>query len=111
MQNKGLKPKLEILDEVPFDEQKFWESHYIWLFKSFGCPLLNGNYGDDSPVKHTADTIRKISESRTGQGIGQKRSNESKKKMSDAAKNRSAASIKKIWDARRKNGTARWSKC
>lgn len=38
---RGLKPIIEILDEVELDEIQFWESHYIFLYKSFGFDLFN----------------------------------------------------------------------
>lgn len=42
---------LEIIDEVPTDEWKFWERHYIWLYRSWGFQLNNkkchGGNGSD----------------------------------------------------------------
>jgi len=37
----GLKPTLEIVDEVPISEWKFWESFYFQLFKGWGFNLVN----------------------------------------------------------------------
>lgn len=39
--NKGLKPIIEIIDEVPYCDWKFWEEHYIKLYKSAGARLTN----------------------------------------------------------------------
>lgn len=41
----GLKPTISILDEVDASEADFWESHYIFLFRSFGFKLFNIDYG------------------------------------------------------------------
>jgi len=36
---------LEVIDEVPTREWKYWEEFYIWLFKSWGFLLENKNNG------------------------------------------------------------------
>lgn len=41
----GINVCLEIIDKVPLDEWKFWEKHYISLFKSWGFILKNKNKG------------------------------------------------------------------
>lgn len=38
----GHKWEMLILDTIPAVEAKFWEHHYIDLYKSFGFVLLNG---------------------------------------------------------------------
>jgi predicted DNA-binding protein YlxM (UPF0122 family) len=67
LDSKGIKPKLEILDEIPYLEWEFWEQHWICLIKSWGFNLVNSTLGG-------------------GGGEGYKHSEESKKKMSDNAK-------------------------
>jgi hypothetical protein len=89
LDNKKLKPILDIIDEVHYDERKFWESHYIWLYLSWGFPLKNGDYGDDSKIKWTTEARKKISNGRKEKN-GYKLSEETKKKMSNAAKLRGA---------------------
>lgn len=37
----GLKPKMDIIDEVPYCDWRFWERHYINLFKASGAKLVN----------------------------------------------------------------------
>lgn len=37
----GLKPTLDVLDEVLMSEWAFWEKHYISLYRSWGFKLLN----------------------------------------------------------------------
>lgn len=61
--DKGLKPKIEIIDIVPQDEWQFWEKHYICLYKSWGFKLKNGTEGGDGTgksYKHTQETLNKI---------------------------------------------------
>jgi hypothetical protein len=41
----GFNTILKIIDEVPIEEWKFWEKHYISLFKSWGFQLKNKNNG------------------------------------------------------------------
>ena len=43
--NLGKHIKLEIIDEVPTNEWKYWEAFYIFLFKSWGYILTNKNNG------------------------------------------------------------------
>lgn len=52
---RGLRPVLEILDEVPETEWQFWEREWIRLYKSLGFDLTNstdGGEGVDSGEKH-----------------------------------------------------------
>lgn len=54
---------LEIIDEIPTNEWKFWERHYIWLYRSWGFNINNkkchgGNGADILSNEHK----RKISE-------------------------------------------------
>ncbi len=41
LQKKNLKPILEIIDEIAENEWRFWEPHYISLYKSWGFSLTN----------------------------------------------------------------------
>lgn len=43
----GLKPILEVIDEVPLDDWKFWEKFWIQLVKSWGFLLVNHTNGGD----------------------------------------------------------------
>ncbi len=47
----NLKPILEIVDEVPNKEWKFWEIHYISLFRSWGFDLVNSTNGGEGVEK------------------------------------------------------------
>lgn len=46
----GLETEIVILDECSEYDKKFWETHYIHLFKSWGFILLNKNNGGGGPV-------------------------------------------------------------
>lgn len=89
--SKNLKPVLEIIDIIEEENWKFWEQHYISLFKSWNFNLTNGTNGGDggSFKKHTDISKLKMSLSRKGK----KRklfSEETKLKMSISAKKRGA---------------------
>jgi len=43
----GKKPVIELVDIVPLSEWKFWEKHYISLFKSWGFNLINYTEGGE----------------------------------------------------------------
>jgi len=40
---------INVIDEVPTSDWKFWEKHYISLFKSWGFKLENKNNGGGGP--------------------------------------------------------------
>tara|TARA_R110000803_G_scaffold107672_1_gene175821 strand:- start:53 stop:619 length:567 start_codon:yes stop_codon:yes gene_type:complete len=64
----GLDTLLEVLDEVPDDEWKFWETYYIGQFKVWGFALLNKNKGGGGahhPI-FPADRGAKISKATLG---------------------------------------------
>lgn len=42
---KGLKPKVEIIDEVSNIECEYWEKFWIELFSNWGFNLVNGAIG------------------------------------------------------------------
>ena len=52
------------IDEV--NDWKFWEGHYISLFKSWGFKLGNKNNGGGGPTTHTQKTIDIIKQKKTG---------------------------------------------
>ncbi len=47
LKNKGLKPVLNVIDEVNENEANYWEIFYIGLYKSWNCRLTNGTKGGD----------------------------------------------------------------
>jgi len=82
-----LKPELLIIDIIDESNWVFWEQHYIGYFKYLGCLLTNLTNGGDNPPNHTGqkrtkDEIEKIRKS----NVGKKRSDETKKNISNAKK-------------------------
>ena len=74
--------ELEILDIKPRKEWKFWECHYISLYKSWGFNLRNKTSGGDGGDWVSIETKNKIKEKLKGR----KHSKEAKMKMSKARK-------------------------
>lgn len=95
---QGLEPVLEILDEVPENEWRFWEMYYISLVKSWGFNLVNdpkllGGEGwskGHSPwnkglTKETSEVVKRVGEKNKITLTGRKnkpRSQEVRKKLS-----------------------------
>ena len=86
---------LEPIDEVPVTEWKFWESHYISLYKSWGFNIRNKKSGGDgsdwiSPEIRqklslvnkgkirSKETLLKMSESHKGKNLGNTNGSNSK---------------------------------
>ena len=51
---------LETIDEIPTNEWKFWEKHYISLFKSWGFILVNKNEGGGGELYRSEETKQKL---------------------------------------------------
>lgn len=86
LKKKGLKPILEILEEVLIEEWTFWEEHYISLFKSWNFKLTNMTSGGEgrNNLALSEETKLKLSLAHTG------------KKMSEEAKARMRESRRKV---------------
>lgn len=54
---------IENIDKVSISDWKFWESHYISLFESWGFNLKNQNKGGGGLPYHSQETKLKISNS------------------------------------------------
>lgn len=76
--NKGIRPIIESIDEIPINEWEFWESHYISLFKSWFL-YLNLHYLRF--LKQTPMTQETKNKLRLA-NLGKKNSQESKDKVS-----------------------------
>ena len=76
--------QINIIDEVPTLEWKFWEKYYISLFKSWGFSLKNKNNGGNGPTGGyflTQETKNKIGTSNSKpkpKGFGNKLSEQRK---------------------------------
>lgn len=70
----GFNTSLEILDEVNIDNWRFWEAHYISLFRSWGFKLTNQNNGGGglSTVEFSKERNMKVSISNKGKSKSHK---------------------------------------
>ena len=94
---KGLKPKIEILDEVLLSEWDYWERFWILIIMSWGFNLTNIRKGGNGYGFHQKETIEKIRKSQSGKNnamygkkskahTGRVLSEEHKKKLSESKK-------------------------
>jgi hypothetical protein len=65
----GVKPTLEVLDEVPYSEWMFWEQHWVQVLRGWGFDLVNGDNGGLGHFRVTADLARKISATLKGRKL------------------------------------------
>jgi hypothetical protein len=65
---------LEVIDEVPLNEWKFWEIYWIEQFKTWGFNLKNKNNGGGGATKQNFSPLRnkKISKARLGKPMPHK---------------------------------------
>lgn len=71
---KGLKPLLEVIDEVDDNNWDFWEKYWISQLKTWGFDLLNKTNGGEYSVTgfhHTDEAKRKISNSQIGKKLSE----------------------------------------
>lgn len=81
--DKNLKPLMEVIDVIPFNEWSFWEKYWISQFKTWGFSLYNlTDGGDGGNFGYLVN--KKISDKLKNR----KFSDETLKKMSDSAKKR-----------------------
>ena len=67
--DKGVKPEIFLLEEVPDAEWVFWEKWWIAYLSSLGVSLTNETEGGDGwelGQKHKAESLEKMSKSQTG---------------------------------------------
>lgn len=82
LKEKGL--KINVIDEVNSSEWKFWEKHYISLFRSWGFNLENKNEGGNGPSggynlsEKTKNKIGLSNSKPKPKGFGEKLSNQRK---------------------------------
>lgn len=88
--NEGLKPKIELIEEVPEDIGSETEIYWIEMFKMWGFKLYNlTEGGETSTTKHiirSKEWGENISKGKLSSNF--KYSEESKKQMSESAKKR-----------------------
>lgn len=59
---EGNIPIINIIDEVDIEEWQFWESHYIFLYRSYGFKLTNLTFGGGGLTNPTQEIKKKISD-------------------------------------------------
>lgn len=64
--DKGLKPKIFVIDELMYDDWQFWEKYWISQLKTWGFNLLNSTEGGDGVTYHSELTKKNISEKKKG---------------------------------------------
>jgi hypothetical protein len=62
----GSNIELIVIDEV--EDWKYWETFYIWLFRSWGFVLLNKNNGGGGPSTYSEEQKNKMRKPRPGSG-------------------------------------------
>jgi group I intron endonuclease len=85
---EGLKPIMEVIEEIDDNRTDFWEQHYISLYRSWGFPLTNMTSGGEMSFGHSPETIEKIRKGAIGKNKGKIRSEETKRKLSEGQKRR-----------------------
>lgn len=68
LKEHGLKPRLNIIEEVEFNKWEFWEQFYIDLYRSWGFKLTNLEKGGLGIGRQSSLTKKKISISRKNKG-------------------------------------------
>jgi len=91
MLSKGFTPGLVLLSSVPSELQNEEECRVIKLFRNSGYDLVNGTNGGDGGAITDPDALARIRAAH----LGSKRSDETKRKMSDSAKKRCSAPIER----------------
>jgi len=81
LQKSGLKPKLEIIDEIKKTEWEFWEVYWISQMKAWGFKLNNILEGGNSMYTRKKDSNGR---KQGGSKKGRKLSEETKEKMREA---------------------------
>jgi len=87
LKHRGLRPILEVIDEIPLEYWRQLEVAYISFYREQGCDLVNGTLGGDGLQDPTPEVRKKMSESKAGKNhplYGTKASPETRKKMSEA---------------------------
>lgn len=126
MINKGIKPVIRLIEEVPVSEWEFAERFWIDYYISLGYQLTNCSPGGESGAlgyKHTPEAVEKIRAANLGRKMpdwfpdfiskrdwGKKHTEETRRNMSIAhwgykateeAKRNMSIAMKKSWAERR----------
>ena len=109
LKKEGLKPILEVVDEVPIDKWQFWETYWISQFRTWGFDLINYTSGGDGCTFANQTSFKKGHSS----WLGKSHSEETKKLIGENSFTKGKPSINrrkviqltlggdeiKIWDS------------
>jgi hypothetical protein len=59
LKNKGLKPIIVVIDEVPLEEWQFWEMYWISQMKTYGFNLINYTLGGEGTTFGNQTSFKK----------------------------------------------------
>lgn len=103
LRSRGLKPHMDLLDEIPHSQWKFWEREYIRVFKAIGIRLVNLTDGGDSGPN--MEDLPEDTKNRIRSGGKFVRSQEQRKNMSEATRGLPKSSSHRAALSRSKMGT------
>lgn len=89
LKERGLRPVIQLLLEVPKEDWKFWECDLISFFRAEGFDLVNGTAGGEGwSGHHSESTKRKLAEKSKGNKncVGRKQSAQAIEKIKEARK-------------------------
>lgn len=66
LKQKGKRPEVEVIDEVPIEFWPQWEVAWITYLKELGCRLVNSNAGGEGSHDPSLETRQKLSISHIG---------------------------------------------
>jgi len=94
LRQEGLKPVIEVIDVVPMDDWRFWETYWITQMKQWGFNLVNHTGGGDGCSFANQTSFKKGHKS----WLGKHHSEDSKRKISENSwqRGRSAVNRKKV---------------
>ena len=79
LKKEGLKPIIEIIDEVPINNWQYWETYWISQFRTWGFDLINYTNGGDGCTFANQTSFKKGHKS----WLGKNHSEETKKKIGE----------------------------
>jgi len=69
LQDRGVAPVLEIIDEVNLEDWPQWEVAYIEYFRELGCRLVNATVGGEGGCNPSLETREKMRAAKLGKSL------------------------------------------
>lgn len=79
LKREGLKPIIQVIDEVPIEEWVFWEIYWVSQMKAWGFNLINYTLGGDGCTFGNQTSFKKGHKS----WLGKNHSDETKRKIAE----------------------------